>query len=143
VEPLSRPKPETDVRNLATLLCYRGETIIPGSFTVRPACHTNLCEICRMSGMIHPEWWTGSLADAQERVFADGSTFGEAVDFLVADFLTSGRFLSFLVAATATRTAEGYALDEAIYAVMEEAAARLHAPPLELTAGGPGRPHGR
>jgi hypothetical protein len=96
-----------------------------------------------MSGMIHPEWWTGSLADAQERVFADGSTFGEAVDFLVADFLTSGQFLSFLVAATATRTAEGYALDEAIYAVMEEAAARLHAPPLELTAGGPGRPHGR
>ena len=79
-----------------------------------------------MSGIIHPEWWTGSLADAQERVFADRSTFGEAVDFLVADFLTSGRFLSFLVAATEARMAAGHALDEAVYEVVEEAATRLH-----------------
>jgi hypothetical protein len=91
-----------------------------------------------MSGMIHPEWWTGSLADAQERVFAGRSTFGETVDFLVADFLTSGRFLSFLVAATEARMVGGHALDEAVYAVVEEAAARLHATPVELTAGRPG-----
>ncbi len=90
-----------------------------------------MCEICRMSGMIHPEWWTGSVADAHQRVRAGESTFGEAVDFLVADLLTSGRFLSFLLAETSARMAAGDALDDAIYAVAEEAAGRLQVTPLD------------
>ena len=80
-----------------------------------------------MSSVIHPEWWTGSLADALEQVCAGRSSFGDAVDFLVADLLTSREFLSFLLAETAARMAAGYVLEEAIYAVTEEAAARLQA----------------
>ena len=82
-----------------------------------------------MSSMTYPQWWTRSLAEAQERVSAGGSTFGEAVDFLVADLFTSEEFLSFLSTGTAGRMAAGDALDEAIYAVADEAAAHLQTPP--------------
>jgi hypothetical protein len=92
-----------------------------------------------MSSMTHPEWWTRSLADAQEQVSAGRSTFGEAVDFLVADLLTSGEFLSFLLTGTAARMAAGDALDQAIYAVAEEAAGQLQTPPPDRTAGRPRR----
>jgi hypothetical protein len=98
------------------------------------ACRVSLCEIRRMSSMTYPEWWTRSLADAQEQVSAGQSTFGEAVDFLVADLLTSGEFLSFVLAGTAARMAAGDALDQAIYAVAEEAAGQLQAPPPDLAA---------
>jgi hypothetical protein len=82
-------------------------------------------KIGRMSGMIHPEWWAGYVADAQERVHGGWATFGEAVGFLVGDLLTSEEFLSFLRAETSARMAAGDAFGEAIYAVAEEAAARL------------------
>jgi hypothetical protein len=75
--------------------------------------------------VIHPEWWTGSLADAQEQVSGGRSGFGEVVDSLVADLLTSSEFLSFLVAETTARMAGGDALDEAVYAVTEEVAAEM------------------
>ena len=91
-----------------------------------------------MSSMTYPEWWTRSLADAQEQVSAGRSTFGEAVDFLVADLLTSGEFLSFLLTGTAARMAAGDGLDQAIYAVAEEAAGQLQTPP-DRAAGRPGR----
>jgi hypothetical protein len=87
-----------------------------------------------MSSMIHPEWWRGSLVDAQQEVSAGRSTFGEAVDFLLADLLTSREFLSFLLAETTTRMAAGYALEEAVYAVTEEAAVRLQAPVLSAVS---------
>ena len=93
---------------------------------------TALCEIRRVSrsarSVIHPEWWTGSLADAQEQVSGGRSGFGEVVDSLVADLLTSREFLSFLVAETAARMAGGDALDQAVYAVTEEVAAQMQAP---------------
>jgi hypothetical protein len=75
--------------------------------------------------VIHPEWWTGSLADAQEQVSDGRSAFGEVVDSLVADLLTSSEFLSFLVAETTARMAGGDALDQAVYAVTEEVAAEM------------------
>ena len=75
--------------------------------------------------MIHPEWWTGSLADAQEQVSGGRSAFGEVVDSLVADLLTSSEFLSFLVAETTARMAAGNTLDQAVYAVTEEVAAEM------------------
>jgi hypothetical protein len=75
--------------------------------------------------VIHPEWWTRSLADAQEQVADGGSAFGEVVDSLVADLLTSEEFLSFLLAETTARLADGGALDEAVYAVTEEVAAQM------------------
>jgi hypothetical protein len=77
--------------------------------------------------VIHPEWWSLSLEDAQQRVYDGGSTFGEAVDALIADFLTSQEFLSFLLTQSAGRMTAGAALDEAIYAVTEELATRLQA----------------
>ncbi|HEY1667331.1 MAG TPA: hypothetical protein VGG54_16730 [Trebonia sp.] len=75
--------------------------------------------------VIHPEWWTRSLADAQEQVSGGQSAFGEVVDSLVADLLTSQEFLSFLLAKTTARMADGGALDEAFYAVTEEVAAQM------------------
>ena len=75
--------------------------------------------------MIHPEWWTGSLADAQEQVSGGRLAFGAVVDSLVADLLTSSEFLSFLVAETTARMAGGDALDQAVYAVTEEVAAEM------------------
>ena len=75
--------------------------------------------------VIHPEWWTRSLADAQEQVSGGQSAFGEVVDSLVADLLTSHEFLSFLLAETTARMADGGALDEAFYAVTEEVAAQM------------------
>jgi hypothetical protein len=75
--------------------------------------------------VIHPEWWTRSIVDAQERVSSDRSAFGEVVDSLVADLLTSREFLSFLLAETSARMADGDALDEAVYAVTEEVAAQI------------------
>jgi hypothetical protein len=78
--------------------------------------------------VIHPEWWTGSLADAQEQFSGGRSAFGEVVDSLVADLLTSSEFLSFLVAETTARMAGGDALDQAVYAVTEEVAAQMQAP---------------
>ncbi len=80
--------------------------------------------------MIHPRWWTRSLAEAQELVDDGRSTFGEVVDCLLADLLTSGEFLSFLTAETTTRLAAGDSLDEAIYAVSEEVATRMQVPQL-------------
>jgi hypothetical protein len=53
------------------------------------------------------------------------SAFGEVVDSLVADLLTSQEFLSFLLAKTTARMADGGALDEAFYAVTEEVAAQM------------------
>ena len=88
-----------------------------------------LCQIRTVSrstrSVIHPEWWTRSLADAQEQVTSGGSAFGEVVDSLVADLLTSTEFLSFLVAETTARMADGGSLDEAVYAVTEEVAAQM------------------
>jgi hypothetical protein len=105
------------------------ETIIPGIFAVRMTDGTALCQIhtVRSSSrsVIHPEWWTRSIVDAQERVSSDRSAFGEVVDSLVADLLTSREFLSFLLAETSARMADGDALDEAVYAVTEEAAAQI------------------
>lgn len=75
--------------------------------------------------VIHPKWWTRSLADAQEQVSGGQSAFGEVVDSLVADLLTSQEFLSFLLAETTARMADGGALDEAFYAVTEEVAAQM------------------
>ena len=75
--------------------------------------------------VIHPEWWTRSLADAQEQVSGGQSAFGEVVESLVADLLTSQEFLSFLLAETTARMADGGALDEAFYAVTEEVAAQM------------------
>ncbi|HET6190444.1 MAG TPA: hypothetical protein VFE59_26010 [Trebonia sp.] len=75
--------------------------------------------------VIHPEWWTRSLADAQEQVSGGQSAFGEVVDSLVADLLTSQEFLSFLLAETTARMADGGALDEAFYSVTEEVAAQM------------------
>jgi cobalamin-dependent methionine synthase I len=75
--------------------------------------------------VIHPEWWTRSLADAQEQVADGGTAFGEVVDSLVADLPTSEEFLSFLLAETTARMADGGALDEAVYAVTEEVAAQM------------------
>jgi hypothetical protein len=75
--------------------------------------------------VVHPEWWTRSLADAQEQVSGGQSAFGEVVDSLVADLLTSQEFLSFLLAETTARMADGGALDEAFYAVTEEVAAQM------------------
>src|SRR5258708_2306547 len=93
---------------------------------------TALCEIRRVStsarSVIHPEWWTGSLADAQEQVSGGRAGFGEVVDSLVADLLTSSEFLSFLLAETSTRMAGGDALDDAVYAVTEEVAAQICRP---------------
>jgi hypothetical protein len=88
-----------------------------------------LCEIHIVSrsarSVIHPEWWTRSLADAQAQVSGGGSAFGEVVDSLVADLLTSSEFLSFLLAETTARMASGDALDDAVYAVTEEVAAEM------------------
>jgi hypothetical protein len=88
-----------------------------------------LCQIRTVSrstrSVIRPEWWTRSLADAQEQVTGGGSAFGEVVDSLVADLLTSTEFLSFLVSETTARMADGGALDEAVYAVTEEVAAQM------------------
>jgi len=88
-----------------------------------------LCQIRTVSrstrSVIYPEWWTRSLADAQEQVAGGGSVFGEVVDSLVADLLTSKEFLSFLLAETTARMADGGALDEAVYAVTEEVAAEM------------------
>jgi hypothetical protein len=78
-----------------------------------------------------PQWWTNSLAEAQELVCDGTSTFGEVVDSLLADLLTSGEFLSFLMAETSTRLAAGDSLDEAIYAVTEEVADRMQVPQLD------------
>ncbi|MGH3295447.1 MAG: hypothetical protein ACRDP7_26990 [Trebonia sp.] len=75
--------------------------------------------------VIHPEWWTRSIADAQEQVSDGASAFGEVVDSLVADLLTSSEFLSFLLAETSARMADGDPLDEAVYAVTEELAAQI------------------
>ena len=75
--------------------------------------------------MIHPEWWSRSLADAQEQFSGGDCPFGEVVDSLVADLLTSSEFLSFLLAETATRMAGGRELEEAVYAVTEEVAAQM------------------
>jgi hypothetical protein len=87
------------------------------------------CEIRTVSSssqsVIHPEWWTRSLADAQEQVSVGQSAFGEVVDSLVADLLTSREFLSFLVAETTARMEDGDPLDEAVYAVTEEVAAQM------------------
>ncbi|MGH3208575.1 MAG: hypothetical protein ACRDNO_12525, partial [Trebonia sp.] len=66
-----------------------------------------------------------SIADAQEQVSDGASAFGEVVDSLVADLLTSSEFLSFLLAETTARMADGHALDEAVYAVTEEVAAQI------------------
>ena len=74
---------------------------------------------------MYPEWWTRSLAEAQEQVSGGQSAFGEVVDSLVADLLTSQEFLSFLLAETTARMADGGALDEAFYAVTEEVAAQM------------------
>jgi hypothetical protein len=78
--------------------------------------------------VIRPEWWTRSLADAQEQVSDGGSAFGPVVDTLVADLLTSREFLSFLLTETTARMASGHALDEAVYAVTEEFAAQMQGP---------------
>lgn len=75
--------------------------------------------------MIHPKWWTRSLAEAQEQVSGGQSAFGEVVETLVADLLTSREFLSFLVAETTARMEEGDPLDEAVYAVTEQVAAQM------------------
>ena len=80
--------------------------------------------------MIRPQWWTHSLTEAQELVRDGRSTFGEVVDCLLADLLTSGEFLSFLMAETSARLASGDSLDEAIYAVTEEVAMRMQVPQL-------------
>ena len=80
--------------------------------------------------MIRPQWWTHSLTEAQELVSDGRSTFGEVVDCLLADLLTSGEFLSFLMAETSARLASGDSLDEAIYAVTEEVAMRMQVPQL-------------
>jgi hypothetical protein len=87
--------------------------------------------------VIHPPWWTESLAEAQERISGGESTFGEAVDSLLADLITSGEFLSFLLTETDARMAIGEALDTAIYRVAEEAAIRMQTAPA-----GPPRPGG-
>ena len=88
-----------------------------------------MCQIRTVSrsthSVIYPQWWTRSLADAQEQVAGGGSVFGEVVDSLVADLLTSKEFLSFLLAETTARMADGGALDEAVYAVTEEVAAEM------------------
>ena len=88
-----------------------------------------MCQIRTVSrttrSVIYPQWWTRSLADAQEQVADGGSAFGEVVDSLVADLLTSEEFLSFLLAETTARLADGGALDEAVYAVTEEVAAQM------------------
>lgn len=78
--------------------------------------------------MIRPQWWTHSLAEAQELLNDGRSTFGEVVDSLLADLLTSGEFLSFLTAETSARLAAGDSLDAAIYAVTEEVATQMQAP---------------
>lgn len=80
--------------------------------------------------MNRPQWWTHSLTEAQELVRDGRSTFGEVVDCLLADLLTSGEFLSFLMAETTARLASGDSLDEAIYAVTEEVATRMQVPQL-------------
>ena len=98
-----------------------------------------LCQIHRVirsvHSVIHPEWWARSLADAQEQFSDGGSPFGEVVDSLVADLLTSSEFLSFLLTETATRMAGGHALDEAVYAVTEEVAAQMQERRLGEAAG--------
>jgi len=90
---------------------------------------TTMWQIHRVStsarSVIYPEWWVRSLAAAQEQVDGGQSAFGEVVDSLVADLLTSREFLSFLLAGTSARMADGNALDEAVYAVTEEFAARI------------------
>ena len=73
------------------------------------------------------------MADAQDRVSGGRSAFCEVVDSLVADLLTSREFLSFLLAETAARMADGDALDEAVYAVTEEVAAQMQ---VSAAAGG-------
>jgi hypothetical protein len=78
--------------------------------------------------VIRPQWWTRSLAEAQEQVSDGKCAFGEVVDSLLADFVTSGEFLSFFLAETAARMAAGDSLDEAIYAVTEKVAVRMQAP---------------
>ena len=80
--------------------------------------------------MNRPQWWTHSLTEAQELVRDGRSTFGEVVDCLLADLLTSGEFLSFLMAETTARLASGDSLDDAIYAVTEEVATRMQVPQL-------------
>ena len=99
-----------------------------------------LCEIRTVSSssqsVIHPEWWTRSLADAQEQVSGGQSAFGEVVESLVADLLTSREFLSFLLAETTARMADGDPLDEAVYAVTEEVAAQMQGGCLRAAAGG-------
>jgi hypothetical protein len=80
------------------------------------------------NGVIRPQWWTHSLVEAQELLDDGRSTFGEVVDSLLADLLTSGEFLSFLTAETTTRLEAGDSLDEAIYAVSEEVATRMQVP---------------
>ena len=65
-----------------------------------------MCQIRRVTisarSVIHPEWWTRTVADAQERVSGGRSAFGEVVDpvyhldkadvilSLEADFLACG-----------------------------------------------------
>jgi len=97
----------------------------------------DLCQIHTVStstrSVIHPEWWTRTVADAQERVSGGRSAFCEVVDSLVADLLTSREFLSFLLAETTARMADGDALDEAVYAVTEEVAAQMQ---VRAAAGG-------
>jgi hypothetical protein len=82
------------------------------------------------NGVIRPPWWSRSLTEAQELVRDGRCTFGEVVDCLLADLLTSGEFLSFLTAETTARLASGDSLDEAICAVTEEVAARTQVPQL-------------
>jgi hypothetical protein len=79
--------------------------------------------------VIRPEWWTQSLADAEEQLSGGRSAFGEVVDSLVADLLTSQEFLSFVLTETTARMADGDALDEAVYAVTEEVAAQMQGEP--------------
>ena len=78
--------------------------------------------------MIRPAWWARSLAEAQERVADGESAFGEAVDWLLADLLTSGEFLSFLLTETTARMTAGDSLGEAICAVTEEVALQMQPP---------------
>jgi hypothetical protein len=99
-----------------------------------------MCQIRRVTisarSVIHPEWWTRTVADAQERVSGGRSAFGEVVDSLVADLLTSREFLAFLLAETTARMADGDPLDEAVYAVTEEVAAQMQGGCLRAAAGG-------
>ena len=85
--------------------------------------------------VIRPEWWTQSLADAEEQLSGGRSAFGEVVDSLLADLLTSQEFLSFVLAETTARMAGGDALDQAVYAATEEVAAQMQASPSQDFSG--------